>query len=96
MSTNADRFKVIYANSKSTPQAIVNGTENNVIVVSGMNNNGILRFEVSVDGGTTWVEDESLQFEKNGTVTLERINAQIRAKVTDVVNVANVKAVLGY
>jgi hypothetical protein len=96
MSTNATKFKTLYANSTATPQAIVNGTENNVIVVSGMNSNGILKFEVSVDGGTTWVEDESLQFEANGTVTLERINAMIRAKDTGVTNKANVKAQLGY
>ena len=96
MSIKATSFKAIYENKVSTPQAIVLGAANNVIVVSGMNNNGILKFEVSVDGGTNWVEDESLQFEANGTITLERVNAIIRANVTQVTNTTNVKALLGY
>jgi hypothetical protein len=96
MAIKVTTFKPIYENNTSTPQATVLSAANNVIVVSGMNNNGILKFEISVDGGTTWVADDSLNFEGNGTITLEKVNAIIRADVTGVNNAGNVKALLGF
>lgn len=96
---NAMKTKTIYdgaAATPSTPQAVVLSGNANVLAITGMTGNGTLRFEVSVDGGTTYIEDESLECNDNAIITLENANAIIRAKVEDVTDATAVKVILGY
>lgn len=69
---------------------------NNLLIVSGLTGNGTLKFDVSVDGGTTWVEDGSIEFSEDGVKVLHNAPAILKAKLDSVTDTTNLKVQLGY
>ena len=96
MSTTAMKFVDLVKDSAAVEQATRYDGRNNVIVVSGITDNGTLKFEVSVDDGTTWVEDTSLEFTSDGVKVLHNAPAILKAKLSDVDDATNLKVQLGY
>lgn len=96
MSTTAMKFVDLVKDSAAVEQATRYDGRNNVIVVSGITDNGTLKFEVSVDDGTTWVEDSSLEFTEDGVKVLHNAPAILKAKLDDVTDTTNLKVQLGY
>lgn len=96
MSTAAMKFVPLVKNDVVTPQATVFTGRHNVISVSGLTGNGTLKFEVSVDGGVTYVEDFSLECNVDGLITLENAPGIIRAKLGDVSSTSGLLVLLGY
>lgn len=96
MSTTAMKFVDLYKDGVSKEHATVSTGRNNILKVSGMNGNGTLRFEVSVDDGVTWVEDSTLEFTADGVKVLHNSPAILRAKVDDVVDTTELLVQLGY
>lgn len=79
-----------------TPQAIVFGGRRNVIMVSGIAGKGTLTFEVSIDGGNTWVEDTSLQCNSDGPIVLENAPGIIKANLESVTSTTGLLVQLGF
>lgn len=96
MSTTAMKFVDLVKDSAAVEQATRCDGRNNVIVVSGITGNGTLKFEVSVDDGTTWVEDLSLEFTEDGVKVLHNAPAIVKAKLDDVSDTTSLKVQLGY
>lgn len=96
MSTTAMKFVDLVKDSAAVEQATRYDGRNNVIVVSGITDNGTLKFEVSVDDGTTWVEDASLEFTEDGVKVLHNAPAILKAKLDGVTDKTNLKVQLGY
>jgi len=96
MSTTAMKFVDLVKDSVAVEQAIRHEGRNNVISVSGITGNGILKFEVSVDDGTTWVEDSSLEFSEDGVKVLHNAPAILKAKLDDVTDASAIAVQLGY
>ena len=82
------RFVNLVENGVVTPQATVSTGRHNVINVSG--------FEVSIDAGVTYVEDESLACTVDGVIVLQNAPAIIRAKLDDITNTSGLLVQLGY
>ena len=96
MSTTAMKFVDLVKDSAVVEQAIRHEGRNNVISVSGITGNGTLKFEVSVDDGTTWVEDSSLEFSEDGVKVLHNAPAILKAKLDDVTDATAIAVQLGY
>lgn len=96
MSTSAMKYVDLVKGGVVKEAATVSTGRNNVINVHGITGNGTLKFEVSVDGGTTYVEDETLETTADGPIVLENAPAIIRAKIDDVVNASTLLVQLGY
>jgi len=96
MSTTAMKVVDLVKDSVVIEQATRYDGRNNVIVVNGITGNGTLKFDVSVDNGTTWVEDSSLEFSEDGIKVLHNAPAIIKAKLDDVTDATSLKAQLGY
>lgn len=96
MSTTAMKFVDLVKDSAAVEQATRCDGRNNVIVVGGITDNGTLKFEVSVDDGTTWVEDASLEFTEDGVKVLHNAPAILKAKLDDVTDATAIKVQLGY
>ena len=90
------KFVDLVKDSAAVEQATRYDGRNNVIVVSGITDNGTLKFEVSVDDGTTWVEDASLEFTEDGVKVLHNAPAILKAKLDGVTDKTNLKVQLGY
>lgn len=90
------RFVNLVENGVVTPQATVSTGRHNVINVSGLTGKGTLRFEVSIDAGVTYVEDESLACTVDGVIVLQNAPAIIRAKLDDITNTNGLLVQLGY
>lgn len=96
MSTTAMKWVDLVKDGSVTIAATVSTGRNNVINVGGLTGNGTLKFEVSVDGGTTYVEDSSLEVTEDGVIVLHNSSAMIKAKLDDVSDTTNLKVQLGY
>lgn len=96
MSTTAMKFVDLVKDGVAVEQAIRHEGRNNVISVSGITGNGTLKFEVSVDDGTTWVEDSSLEFTEDGVKVLHNAPAILKAKLDDVTDATAIAVQLGY
>ena len=96
MSTTAMKFVDLVKDSAAVEQATRYDGRNNVIVVSGITDNGTLKFEVSVDDGTTWVEDASLEFTEDGVKVLHNAPAILKAKLDSVTDAPAITVQLGY
>ena len=96
MSTTAMKFVDLVKDGAAIEQATRCDGRNNVIVVSGITDNGTLKFDVSVDDGTTWVEDGSIEFSEDGVKVLHNAPAILKAKLDDVTDATAIKVQLGY
>lgn len=96
MSASAMKFVDLVKDGAAVEQATRYDGRNNVIVVSGITGNGTLKFEVSVDNGTTWVEDSSLEFTEDGVKVLHNAPAILKAKLDDVTDATAIAVQLGY
>lgn len=96
MSTTAMKFVDLVKDGVVTERATEYDGRNNLLIVSGISSNGTLKFDVSVDGGTTWVEDSSLEFTADGVKVLHNAPAILKAKLSDVADTTNLKVQLGY
>ena len=96
MSATAMKFVDLVKDSAAVEQATRYDGRNNVIVVSGITDNGTLKFEVSIDDGTTWVEDTSLEFTEDGVKVLHNAPAILKAKLDDVTDATAITVQLGY
>ena len=96
MSTSAMKFAYLLKDGVATNVATVNTGRNNILVINGMDDNGTLKFEVSVDGGTTFVEDNSLETTESGIITLHNAAAIIKVKTDAVTSTTGVVVMLGY
>ena len=96
MSTTAMKFVDLVKGGVVTEHATVSTGRNNVIVVSGVSNNGTLKFDVSVDDGTTWVEDQTLEFTEDGVKVLHNAPAIIKAKIDAVSDASGLVVQLGF
>jgi len=76
--------------------AVVKNGCNNVLQITGISGNGTVKFETSADGGSTWVEDETLEKSADGNITLENVNAIVRTVDTAVTDKTLLKIILGY
>lgn len=94
MSTTAMKFVDLVKDGVVTERATENGGRNNLLIVSGLS--GTLKFDVSVDDGTTWVEDGSIEFSEDGVKVLHNAPAILKAKLDDVADTTNLKVQLGY
>jgi len=90
------KYADLFKDGVSKEQSVVFTGRNNVLVVSGITDNGTLKFEVSVDGGTTWVEDSTLEFTTDGTKVLHNVSAMIRVKTDDVDDTSDLLVQIGY
>lgn len=96
MSTTAMKFVNLVEDGVVKEHATVNTGRYNTIVVSGISNNGTLKFDVSVDDGTTWVEDASLEFTEDGVKVLHNAPAILKAKLDSVTDATAITVQLGY
>lgn len=96
MSTSAMKVDYLYKDQVAKDVATVNTGRNNLLVVSGMDNNGTLKFKVSVDGGTTFVEDTSLQMTASGIIVLHNSPAIIKVDISGVSSTSGLTVMLGF
>ena len=96
MSTTAMKFVNLVEDGVAKEHATVNTGRYNTIVVSGISNNGTLKFDVSVDDGVTWVEDASLEFTEDGVIVLQRSAAIIKPKLDAVSDASGLVVQLGF
>ena len=86
----------LYKDGAANDVATVNTGRNNLLVIDGMDSNGTLKFKVSVDGGTTFVEDQTLETTASGIIVLHNSAAIIRVDVTGVSDASGLTVMLGY
>ncbi len=96
MSTTAMKCVDLVKDGVVTERATEYDGRNNLLIVSGLTGYGTLKFDVSVDGGTTWVEDGSIEFSEDGVKVLHNSPAILKAKLDDVTDTTNLKVQLGY